>query len=134
LDYQFTSTFTFSNAGHYAPLLFSPGGKFERLETRGLIIGFLPNQDFEQKTVTIHPGEVIVLCTDGITKAEAPSPNGNTNKLFGEKRLIEVIRSGLGKTATEIQIEILEVIADYTDYSPPRDDSTRVIIKRYEQN
>lgn len=129
-----TSTFTFSNAGHYAPLLFSHGGKIERLDTRGLIIGFLPNQDYEQKTVTIHPGEVIVLCTDGITKAEAPSSNGKASKLFGEKRLIEVIQSGLDKTATEMQIEILEAIADYTNYSPQQDDMTLVIIKRCEQN
>ncbi len=128
------STFTFSNAGHYAPLLFSPGGKFKRLDTRGLIIGFLPNQDYEQKTVTIHSGEVIVLCTDGIIKAAAPFSNGNTPNFFGEKRLIKVIQSGLDKTATEMQIEILEAIADYTDYSPQRDDMTLVIIKRSEQN
>lgn len=131
---RITSTFTFSNAGHYAPLLFRLGGKIKRLNTRGLIIGFLPNQDYEQKTVTIHPGEVIVLYTDGITKAKAPSSNGNVPKIFGEKRLIEVIQSGLDKTATEMQIEILEAIADYTDYSPQRDDMTLVIIKRCEQN
>lgn len=131
---RITSTFTFSNAGHYPPLLFRAGGIYKRLNTKGLIIGFLPNQDYEQKTVTIHPGEVIVLYTDGIIKASAPFSNGDAPKLFGEKRLIEVIQSGFDKTATEMQIEILEAIADYTDYSPQRDDMTLVIIKRSEQN
>lgn len=131
---QTMSTFTFSNAGHYAPLLFREGGKFERLDTRGLVLGFLPNQDYEQKTVKIHPGEVIVFFTDGITKAKAPSSNGNVNKNFGEKRLIEVIQKGLDKTVTEMQIEILEAVADYTYYSPQRDDITLLIIKRNEQN
>lgn len=128
------STFTFTNAGHYAPLIFRTGGKFERLETKGLIIGFLPNQEYEQRTVTIRPGEVIVLCTDGITETETTTSNGNAKKPFGEKGLIEVIQSRLDKTATEIQIEIIQAIATYTDYSPQRDDITFVIIKRCKQS
>jgi sigma-B regulation protein RsbU (phosphoserine phosphatase) len=127
------STLTFSNAGHYAPLLFRTGGKFERLETRGLIIGFLPNQEYEQRTVTIRPGEVIILCTDGIIETETPTSNCNANKPFGEEGLIEVIQSRLDKNATEIQIEILQAIATYTDYSPQRDDIAFVIIKRNKQ-
>jgi serine phosphatase RsbU (regulator of sigma subunit) len=130
---QVKSTFTSTNAGHNPPLLFSARGKTKRLEKGGLVLGFLPDQKYAQQTVKIKQGEVVVLFTDGITEAVGPSSNKISENLFGEERLIEVVRGGLVKSAAEIQATILQAISNHTANSPQYDDITLVVIKRKKQ-
>jgi serine phosphatase RsbU (regulator of sigma subunit) len=127
---QIKSTFTSTNAGHNPPLLFRVDGKIKRLEAGGLILGFLPDQNYSQQTVKIKQGEVVVLFTDGITEAAGPSSGKISENLFGEERLIEVIRASLTKSAVEIQAAILQAISDHTADTPQFDDITLVLIKR----
>ena len=130
---QIKSTFTSTNAGHNPPLLFRADGKIKRLEAGGLVLGFLPDQHYSQQTVKIKQGEVVVLFTDGITEAAGPSSGKISENLFGEERLIEVIRASLTKSAVEIQAAILQAISDHTADTPQFDDITLVLIKRKEQ-
>ena len=130
---QIKSTFTSTNAGHNPPLLFRADGKIKRLEAGGLVLGFLPDQNYSQQTVKIKQGEVVVLFTDGITEAAGPSSGKISENLFGEERLIEVIRASLTKSAVEIQAAILQAISDHTADTPQFDDITLVLIKRKEQ-
>jgi HAMP domain-containing protein len=127
---QVKSTFTSTNAGHNPPLLFRVDGKIKRLEAGGLVLGFLPDQNYSQQTVKIKQGEVAVLFTDGITEAAGPSSEKISENLFGEERLIEVIRASLTKSAVEIQAAILQAISDHTADTPQFDDITLVLIKR----
>jgi len=130
---QVNSTFTSTNAGHNPPLLFKADGKTKRLEKGGLILGFLPDQKYAQQTVKIKQGEVVVLFTDGITEAAGSSSEKISENLFGEERLIEVVRGGLAKSAAEIQAAILQAILDHTANAPQYDDITLVVIKRKKQ-
>jgi len=131
---QMKSTFTSTNAGHNPPLLFRVDGKIKRLEAGGLVLGFLPDQNYSQQTVKIKQGEVVVLFTDGITEAAGPSSEKISENLFGEERLIEVVRASLIKSAAEIQASILQAISDHTANVPQFDDITLVLIKRKKQN
>jgi serine phosphatase RsbU (regulator of sigma subunit) len=127
---QVKSTFTSTNAGHNPPLLFRVDGKIKRLEAGGLVLGFLPDQKYTQQTVKIKQGEVVVLFTDGITEAAGPSSGKISENLFGEERLIEVVRASLTRSAAEIQAAILQAISDHTADAPQYDDITLVLIKR----
>jgi len=131
---QVKSTFTSTNAGHNPPLLFRTDGKIKRLEAGGLILGFLPEQKYAQQTVKIKQGEIVVLFTDGITEAAGSSSEKISENLFGEERLIEVVRASLAKSAAEIQAAILNAISSHTANAPQYDDITIVIIKRRKQN
>jgi serine phosphatase RsbU (regulator of sigma subunit) len=126
------STFTSTNAGHNPPLLFCTDGKTKRLEAGGLILGFLPDQKYTQETVGLKQGEVLVLYTDGITEARGLSSRKISENLFGEERLIEVVRANLTKSAVEIQAAILKAISSHTSNAPQDDDITLVVIKRKE--
>jgi len=130
---QVKSTFISTNAGHNPPLLFRVDGKIKRLEAGGLVLGFLPDQKYTQQTVKIKQGEVVVLFTDGITEAAGPSSEKISENLFGEERLIEVIRASLAKSAVEIQAAILQAISNHTGNVPQYDDITLVVIKRKKQ-
>lgn len=130
---QLKSTFTSTNAGHNPPLLFRADGKIKRLEEGGLVLGFLPDQKYSQQTVKIKQKEVIVLFTDGITEAAGPSSGKISDNLFGEERLIKIVRASLAKSAVEIQAAILQAISNHTANAPQYDDITLVIIKRKKQ-
>jgi serine phosphatase RsbU (regulator of sigma subunit) len=75
-----TGIFTSTNAGHNPPLLLRADGRFEELKDGGLQIGMLEGQTYRQQTVTLDPGDLLVLFTDGITEAEGPPlPPGETD-------------------------------------------------------
>ena len=67
-----TGAFTATNAGHNPPLLLRADGRLEELKDGGLLIGMLEGQTYRQQTVTLEPGDLLVLFTDGITEAEGP--------------------------------------------------------------
>ncbi len=124
------STFTWANAGHNPPILLRSAGGVERLEAGGLVLGFLPNQVYAQKEVSLEPGDVLVLYTDGITEASAPRTEDERRELFGEDRLLEIVERSRDDTALEIQARILDAISGYTSGTPQEDDITLVVIKR----
>jgi HAMP domain-containing protein len=126
------STFTSTNAGHNHPLLLRSDRTMEYLAKGGLVLGFLPDQKYEQQTTTLQPGDVLVLYTDGITEARTPDEEAVQEKLFGEDRLAHVIKESASLSAREIQSAILQAVSIHTKNTPQGDDITLVIIKRRE--
>ncbi len=124
------STFTSTNAGHNPPLHFQENGDYKKLTANGLIIGFLPKQEYKQHTSKIEKGDVLVLYTDGITESVREVSDADEDKYFGETRLISLIKKHLDKSAREIQSTILEAISAFTAGAPQNDDITLVVIKR----
>ncbi len=64
--------FTYCNAGHNPPVLLRSGGAREFLTEGGIVVGMMSGIEFEEATVTLEPGDVVVLYTDGITEAVGP--------------------------------------------------------------
>jgi serine phosphatase RsbU (regulator of sigma subunit) len=124
------STFTSTNAGHNHPLLLRSDLTMEFLAKGGLVLGFLPDQKYDQQTTTLQPGDVLVLYTDGITEARTPDKEEAGEKLFGEDRLVRVIEENAGHSAREIQAAILNAVSEHTKNTPQGDDITLVVIKR----
>ncbi|MDH4196004.1 MAG: SpoIIE family protein phosphatase, partial [Candidatus Aminicenantes bacterium] len=123
------SEFTYSNAGHNPPLLVRAGGSVERLQPCGLILGFMMDQAYDQRTVGLGPGDILVLFTDGITEAVRPGESAEA-KYFGEERLLQAILAGAGAGAAGVQKSILDTVAFHTGEAPQEDDITLVVIKR----
>jgi len=97
--------------------------KVEKIETDGMWIGLepdishlLPANEFRMGT-----GDCIVLYTDGITEAW-----GADGKMFGEERLIKIVESYGGKSASAIHAAILDALKDYDK----PDDVTLFVMKR----
>jgi serine phosphatase RsbU (regulator of sigma subunit) len=124
------STFISTNAGHNPPLLLRSDQTMEQLKEGGLVLGFLPDQKYVQQTTTLQPGDVLVLYTDGITEARTPDKEDVGEKLFGEDRLIQVVKENSSFSAREIQSAILQAVSDHTKNTPQGDDITLVVIKR----
>lgn len=79
-----TVSLRLTSAGHLPPLIIRDGGRVEQADTRGTLIGALPEIEAQSFETTLGPGETCVLYTDGVTEARGGPLGGY---LFGEERL-----------------------------------------------
>ncbi len=123
---------TYVNAGHNPPMLFRPlrsgaaDGPAEilRLEASGTVIGLLPQASYEQASVSLRPGDVLLIYTDGISEAM-----NSRDDEFGEERLQQLVWSNLRLSAVELQKLILAEIERFVAGAPQHDDMTLVVAK-----
>jgi PAS domain S-box-containing protein len=76
---------TIASAGHPAPLVGHADGTVERIPVRGLPLGLFPDHPYEEVTVSLEPGSLVVLYTDGLIEFDH-------NVFEGERLLIEAIQ------------------------------------------
>jgi serine phosphatase RsbU (regulator of sigma subunit) len=125
------ASFTCTNAGHNPPILLRTDGTMEELTTGGLLLGMLGEQVYKQDTVTLAPGEIIVLYTDGITEAVGPAADEDDyDAMFGEEALFEVLRRNRHLPAAGIKDAILGAVSTHTSGVAQSDDITLVVIRR----
>ncbi len=67
-----TGRLTFVNAGQTPPLLRRQDGSMERLTSGGVALGMFEGSTYESHEVTMHPGDALLMYSDGITEAESP--------------------------------------------------------------
>jgi len=79
------SQLLYTNAGHPAPMLVRKG-EVLRLPGEGLPVGLFPGIEYDQQTIGLNPGDVLVAFTDGVT--EAPNRDGEE---FGDQRVMELL-------------------------------------------
>lgn len=119
-------SFNYSSAGHDSTLIFFKNtGQFERLESTGLPLGILMDQEYpEGKSLSLSPGDILVLLTDGVWEAK-----NQKGEKFGLERLCSIIKDSRYKKAQQIIDEIYQGIKNFCEESPQKDDITLVIAK-----
>ena len=120
-----THTLHYVNAGHNPPLLFRKNGALEPLHTRGLILGFQPTIRYAGEEVTLAPGDLLLLYTDGVTEAQGPD-----GEEFGEERLSELVRGSGQVSAADIAQRIRDDVDAFTHGADPFDDFTVCVVRR----
>ncbi len=75
------------NAGHNPPFLVRASGETEPLSVGGLLLGMFPEASYESAGISLQPGDVLVLYSDGVTEAR-----DENEEEFGEERLVELLR------------------------------------------
>ncbi|MFQ5675879.1 MAG: GAF domain-containing SpoIIE family protein phosphatase [bacterium] len=117
-------SFNYVNAGHNFPYHLLNNGRFNVLETGGLLVGMLPDSTYEQEKIQVSKGEVVVIYSDGITEAESES-----DELFGEERLQRIIKESKELGSADIMNRIYEEIKAFQGDRKQTDDITLVVIK-----
>jgi phosphoserine phosphatase RsbU/P len=118
-------TFTYVNAGHNPPMLVRADGSIELLEKGGLLLGVMSGMPYESGTVTLEPGDSVVMFTDGVTEAM-----GIAEEEFGEERLEPVLVAHRATDAREILKAIKEAVAEFVgEQAQLSDDFTVLILK-----
>ncbi len=120
-----TEHFTYANAGHNPPLLLQPNGNFQPLLGHGVALGILPEISMKSHTITLRPGETIILYTDGITEAL----NEDFDE-FGLERLQVAARAAARRSSADVVRQITDNIRDHTGQTAQFDDMTLIVLKR----
>ena len=137
-----TRELRYVNAGHPPPILVRQSGgagqSFERLEEGGPVLGVVAGAQYRQSTVSLCPGDLLVLFTDGVAEASKAIDDSaaaeNSNDQFGEERLLQTIRENRSRSCAEIRDEILRRVHGFLDGSPAEDDLTLVVARVIQNN
>jgi sigma-B regulation protein RsbU (phosphoserine phosphatase) len=114
---------TYCNAGHNPPLLIRKTG-VEHLEKGGLILGLFEHATFEEETVQISPGDVLLTFSDGVT--EALSASGDE---YGEDRLLECAMHFRDRSVGDLLEGILASVRQFTAGAVQSDDVTALVLR-----
>ncbi len=120
-----TGELAYCNGGHNSPLLVRAGGEVEYLESGGPVLGILSELRYEPQAVTLEPGDTLVIFSDGISEAESPQ-----GEMFGEQRLLEIVRRHRHRSAQDILREISQELDSFIAGAEPADDITLVVARR----
>jgi sigma-B regulation protein RsbU (phosphoserine phosphatase) len=114
------------NAGHNPPLLVpADGGPLQRLMPTGPMVGLLPAAEFAEGRATMHPGDTLVIFTDGLVEAENAA-----GEELGDAALAEVVRQDPLGSADEVFEQLLTRTFAHMEGGGFKDDVTLVVVKR----
>jgi PAS domain S-box-containing protein len=106
---------TVSCGGHPLPLVRRADGAVEEVGAPGTLLGLVRDPHVEDRAASLHPGDTLVLYTDGLTEARAPV------ELWSSEDLAAALGRAADTSADGIVAHLLsEALGDGT--TPPRDD------------
>ncbi len=114
---------TYSNGGHLPPILIGRDGAIRRLEAGGTVVGLFDGMSYEEGSVEMHPGEIFVAYSDGVTEPE------NDFGEFGEQRLIDLVRQNRDLSLPQIKQIVTAAVDDWIGDNEQPDDVTLVLAR-----
>lgn len=115
---------TYSNAGQLPPFLLCADGSVRQLTCGGTVVGLIDNMRYEQETVQLNPGDLLIAYSDGVTEPE------NDFGDFGEDRLLEVVRQFRHEPLETISAEVMRALNAWIGGGEQPDDITLVLARR----
>ncbi|MBB5340050.1 SpoIIE family protein phosphatase [Tunturiibacter gelidoferens] len=117
---------TYVNAGHNPPYVLR-GTETIALEPTGTVVGLLPDAEYSQATLQLHPGDVLLAFTDGISEAMNHDEEewGEDNMLASARQLLN--RPECTTTADQLLTCIFDAADKFTAGAPQHDDMTLLV-------
>ena len=114
---------TYTNAGHLPPIVMR-GGQAERMEVTGTVVGAFPFAAYQEESVELRQGDLLVAFTDGIVE-----PENEYGEAFGEDRLIDLLARYGQRESKEIIARVMEAVEQWTATAELFDDMTIVVAR-----
>lgn len=118
-----TRTLTYTNAGHLPPY-YLVGDKVAKLEEGGMVVGLFKDVPYDQGTVQIEPGSVLVAYSDGLIESE-----NVYGEQFSQTGLLEEVLRRRNRPARELADALVQA-AEVWAGSPEQGDDMTVIVAR----
>jgi serine phosphatase RsbU (regulator of sigma subunit) len=117
-------TLDYVNAGHHYPFVVRGNGTVDELKEGGTLLGLVEESAYVSARVAVHPEEVLVFYTDGVT--DRGSRDG---ELYGAERLKEAAVRNRKDPARIALYSILGEVQGWSGGLSADDDATLVIAK-----
>ena len=122
---QSTRRLSYVNAGHNPPLFLRAGHDgFRELSTGGTVVGIFEHCAYEQETIQMQSGDVLLAYTDGLSEAHDVK-----GKEFGEAKVREVVAEMALMSVEEVRDEVLRRVREWCAEAPQHDDLTFIVMK-----
>jgi sigma-B regulation protein RsbU (phosphoserine phosphatase) len=99
-------------------------GTVRRLDRGGSVIGLLNNLEYDEGTVTLDPGDILIAYSDGVTEPE------NEFGEFGEERLIELVQRHRHLPLAAISLQVMQSLRAWIGDQEQPDDITLVLARQ----
>ncbi len=124
-----TGCLSYANAGHNRPLLIrEKADGCTQLDAEGLILGVRKGVVFEEKSVSLAPGDRLLLYTDGIVEARNPA-----GRFYGLSRLCEQFTKLRGESPQDVVEALLKDVRRFCESSVFDDDISLVVLQVQER-
>ena len=117
-------TLAYTNAGHNPPLLLDVEGNARFIEKGGIPLGMFRDTRYHEYYLSIEPGELLMLYTDGATEA-----TNSQGEEFGRERLVRSVKLASALNARELIAAVQRDVIEWTDGLGASDDVTFFAIK-----
>jgi sigma-B regulation protein RsbU (phosphoserine phosphatase) len=115
----------YANAGHNPPIYLPCGGKPEWIPPLGEpVAGVMDGMEYSTMTMTLGPGDMIFIYTDGVTEAMDPE-----QKLYSEDRLMQTVTDLKTPLAPTLVKAINESVAEFARGAEQSDDITMLAMQ-----
>jgi len=114
---------SYCNAGQEPPLVVRKDS-IEWLEEGGPVLGLLSIATYAFDTVPLNDGDLVVVCSDGVTEAR-----NQANDEFGRDRLVEAMKDRHGQKPDLLRDHLLSVIKQFSQGAAQADDITALILR-----
>jgi sigma-B regulation protein RsbU (phosphoserine phosphatase) len=114
---------TSCNAGHNPPFVVGRNG-LRRLDSGGPPLGLFDAIPFQEETVSLEPGDWVVVFSDGVS--EALSAAGEE---FGDARIAEVARAHYDHEPAVLLEALLSSVRTFATGAPQSDDVTALVVR-----
>ena len=111
------------NCAHCPPLLLRAGGQIESLGSTATMLGAFARWDCDEAETELHPGDTLLLYSDGVTEAGADIGDD-----FGEERLIHALRVNQRQPAQPLVEAIVHDVQEFSGAA--RSDDVTVVALR----
>jgi serine phosphatase RsbU (regulator of sigma subunit) len=119
---------TYASAGHNPMVVVRANGQYELANSKGIALGFnegpIFDKTIEQNTMMLHPGDSMVLYTDGF-----PEAMNAANEEFGEDKFYGVVAAGAQLDVRSNIAHIVQAIAQHRGAAEQSDDLTMIAIR-----
>jgi sigma-B regulation protein RsbU (phosphoserine phosphatase) len=120
-----TRELRYVNAGHNPPILAKQvSGEFRRLEACGPVVGLLPFVDYEEQSMILEPGDLLIAYTDGISEAMTAD-----DEEWGEDRMLDATPRYPSALASEVMEKVFRAADEFTAGAEQHDDMTLLVMK-----
>jgi len=113
------------NAGHNEALRVSATGQAEAFNATGMALGLFPGAGYDELTLTMAPGDLLALYSDGVTEAL-----NTAEEEFGVERLTDCLRRHRNDGPETIVDAVFSELDAFVGTAPQHDDITFLVMKR----
>jgi sigma-B regulation protein RsbU (phosphoserine phosphatase) len=116
----------FVNAGCITPIIRRTDGTVEWVDVRGMPLGagWGPSLGYQEVTLTVESGDIIILTSDGVVEARNPE-----NSLLGFDQFEQLVLAGPQTSAADMMAHLQTEVSRFMETAELRDDLTIVVAR-----